>query len=845
MTAPDATLEVADRAARERALDVRRSFLVQAPAGSGKTGLLIQRMLALLAIVERPEQVLAMTFTRKAAAEMRERVLRALRDAHDEVPVDAAEPARRSSRANSRARRSRRTGVTAGSCSPIRRACAVVTIDALAAAFARQAPITTGLGALPAFVDDASMHYREAVGSALASAAPDDPHWRTFLLHLDNDAAGRDRSAGRHARPPRPVARAAAWRGRRRARARGSSTRCARKSNPRSCAWRRWCRPRSHASSRDSKRSPRRHFADEGADPERAAFLQALAERGGVPAANCASIELWDALAQLAARERWPALSQRLEQDERLPGQREGRGCRRTGTRGAGDPRVVRGRGGGAGLRGRAARRALAATVALWRTGVVVRRGNARAAADARVANCSSCSRARGETDFSEATLRALAALGNADAPEDLLLAADLRIAHILVDEFQDTSWTQLELVGRLTSGWDDRRRPHAVRRRRSDAVDLPVPRSRGAQFPRRAGGRAHQRRAGRVPRRCRATSGRCGRSSTGSTRCFRTCSRRPRMRRAATSRTRRCSRRATRPARRRRPSSSCADAASRGAGGRAARARRAAGGRGGHRDPRARARAPRRDPAGAARGRDRVRGRGPRVAGRAAAHARPDDAHARADAAARPHRGARPPARAVVRTRAGRPAVRRAGRVHAAGPAGDRRCRDDRAGERRRPRAPRAAARGAGARDRGTGTRVARVARARGVAGAGRPRVRRRPARPRRRRSATSRCSRGTSHGGDLPDWPAFAAVAGKLFAQRHGRRDARRAGDDAAQGEGSRIRHGDPARARARHPPRRRSAVALGIAGRGGRRAHAAARTAAGAGRRAQRCRIRSMRT
>ena len=61
-----------------------------------------------------------------------------------------------------------------------------------------------------------------------------------------------------------------------------------------------------------------------------------------------------------------------------------------------------------------------------------------------------------GETDFSEATLRALAALGNADAPEELLLAADLRIAHILVDEFQDTSWAQLELVGRLTSGWDD-----------------------------------------------------------------------------------------------------------------------------------------------------------------------------------------------------------------------------------------------------------------------------------------------------------------------------------------------------------------------------------------------------
>ena len=59
-----------------------------------------------------------------------------------------------------------------------------------------------------------------------------------------------------------------------------------------------------------------------------------------------------------------------------------------------------------------------------------------------------------GQTDFSEATLRALTALGDADAPGDLLLATDLAIAHVLVDEFQDTSWTHLELIARLTAGW-------------------------------------------------------------------------------------------------------------------------------------------------------------------------------------------------------------------------------------------------------------------------------------------------------------------------------------------------------------------------------------------------------
>ena len=181
-------LRRSDEQARERALDVTRSFIVQAPAGSGKTELLIRRFLALLATVAAPESVLAITFTRKAAAGMRDRILRALRAAMDPSSAGARPPHPRTLELARKALEidTRLGWDLLGNPARLR----IQTIDALNFGLARRLPVLSGLGADLAVEDDPGDLYRKAAERLLEHLpGGDDLHSRavaTLLAHVDN-----------------------------------------------------------------------------------------------------------------------------------------------------------------------------------------------------------------------------------------------------------------------------------------------------------------------------------------------------------------------------------------------------------------------------------------------------------------------------------------------------------------------------------------------------------------------------------------------------------------------------------------------------------------------------------
>ena len=181
------TMTFTDKATREKALDITKSFIVQAPAGSGKTALLTQRVLALLGQANEPEECLAITFTRKAAAEMRERILQALQDAYENKPV-VAEYDTQTRRLADRvlARDKIRNWNIFDNPNRLK----IQTIDSLNVSLTRRMPILSGFGAQPEVVTTANELYLLAVTAVLNESIIDKhymPYLNVILKHLDND----------------------------------------------------------------------------------------------------------------------------------------------------------------------------------------------------------------------------------------------------------------------------------------------------------------------------------------------------------------------------------------------------------------------------------------------------------------------------------------------------------------------------------------------------------------------------------------------------------------------------------------------------------------------------------
>ncbi len=178
---------IADAQVRLTALDPRQSFIVQAPAGSGKTELLTQRYLNLLAHAERdPEEIIAITFTRKAAAEMRERIFSALQRATDPTPPATHHQQHTWQLAQAVLQRDQQQQwQLLNNAHRLR----ITTIDSLCANLTRQLPLLSGFGKTPEVTETPERYYQQAAKALLSNVNETVP-WQkaliTLLRHVDN-----------------------------------------------------------------------------------------------------------------------------------------------------------------------------------------------------------------------------------------------------------------------------------------------------------------------------------------------------------------------------------------------------------------------------------------------------------------------------------------------------------------------------------------------------------------------------------------------------------------------------------------------------------------------------------
>ncbi|MEO5341020.1 MAG: UvrD-helicase domain-containing protein [Magnetococcus sp. MYC-9] len=445
---------LADARARSEALHPERSLIVQAPAGSGKTGLLTQRFLCLLARVNQPEELVAITFTRKAAAEMKQRVVEALQAAN-RPPPDKADPfIQHTWQLGQQALQQDKTQGWQLLEHPGR--LRILTMDALCAHLTRQLPLLSQLGGRMGIHDNPEELYQWAARATLATAR-EGGRWTaavaTLLDHLDNQLpkvegllaqmlARRDQWL-RHVVNQQGV---------------GEMQRPLLEEVLQKVI-------REGLSAVDQLLTPGEkeelwQLVGFAARNLREARLDspvgALPEGAPFPGPSPEQHDLWLIIVEflLTKGEGWrqrltvqngfpPTSQARTAADKARLAEMKERAqdlCRRLSEK--------------PGLRESLSLLRLLPpphySEAQWRTVLALLQLLLLAAAQLRLRF-----QELGQVDFTEIALRAEAALGDPETPTPLAMKVDYQIRHLLVDEFQDTSRGQFRLLERLTAGWN------------------------------------------------------------------------------------------------------------------------------------------------------------------------------------------------------------------------------------------------------------------------------------------------------------------------------------------------------------------------------------------------------
>ncbi len=442
------TMTPADATQRQRCLDGRRSFSVRAPAGSGKTELLTQRVLVLLSGVRKPEEILCITFTRKAAAEMLDRILQTLRWA-DSAPEPESGYKRQAWQLARRALEQNRQQGWQLLENPSR--LRILTIDGLCARLTKSLPALSGFGSQPDILPDPWPVYQQAVQRLLAELDSEDEiahALEKLLTHLDNQLETAERLL------ISMLARRDQWLG-----LVGSGAAVGGARPLLEQALDRLLREelneiRDLLTQAESELASLADYAAanlQQSDPD--SSLTACLGMVELPGSGADQLSRWRALSELCltdkgdwrrsitVRQGFPAGTGKAEKEQAkarksalkslladlkdIPGLRD---------------RLYR-------LRMLPGNRYSDAQWALLEALTVLLPNLA--------AHLLICFTEQGAVDYPQITAAALRALGDEEEATDLSLILDYQIRHILVDEFQDTATPQIQLLEKLTRGWE------------------------------------------------------------------------------------------------------------------------------------------------------------------------------------------------------------------------------------------------------------------------------------------------------------------------------------------------------------------------------------------------------